>query len=284
MRRLFQSKRSKNEKEDDKKKHEERGRKGENEKRGSRRKEEEEDEEEENKDLLITEQNKEPFKKSWMNKCYEKLAYPNPNCLEECGYPRDLSTYRNTDTEMGKYIEEIRGTFGNAFSNHVTLDAFQQFFWWQFFEKKEKERLKLRSGKDLKAVILKDFQDHLRAEMKKQNLPIGTKSVNAKRVDSHVIEDFPPEVFLHDTRAGIKLYDNLLKNKIRGDEDARERYSEELCNPAIFIRKWLGQAFVGVLSLNGMMWAWDQLFMNEWSRPLQEDSIKHFGFDQTLDA
>ncbi len=40
---------------------------------------------------------------------------------------------------------------------------------------------------------------------------------------------------------------------------------EILADPIIFIRKWIGEAFSGVLSKNSLLYVWDQLFMSLWS-------------------
>ncbi|XP_063002860.1 uncharacterized protein LOC134412780 [Elgaria multicarinata webbii] len=39
---------------------------------------------------------------------------------------------------------------------------------------------------------------------------------------------------------------------------------ELLASPVIFLRKWMGEGFVGVLSLPAVLLIWDQLFMQDW--------------------
>ncbi|KAJ8403827.1 hypothetical protein AAFF_G00346950 [Aldrovandia affinis] len=46
---------------------------------------------------------------------------------------------------------------------------------------------------------------------------------------------------------------------------------ELLENPAVFLCKWMGEGFLGVLDLPAVLLVWDQLFMQDWSRTVMED-------------
>ena len=41
-----------------------------------------------------------------------------------------------------------------------------------------------------------------------------------------------------------------------------------VANPALFVRKWLGDAFVSVLSYHATMFVWDQCFLLGWVWPI----------------
>ncbi|KAI1893536.1 hypothetical protein AGOR_G00124740 [Albula goreensis] len=44
-----------------------------------------------------------------------------------------------------------------------------------------------------------------------------------------------------------------------------------LQNPAVFLHKWIGEGFLGVLELPAVLLVWDQLFMQDWSSRVMED-------------
>ncbi|KAK3881891.1 hypothetical protein Pcinc_013690 [Petrolisthes cinctipes] len=77
------------------------------------------------------------------------------------------------------------------------------------------------------------------------------------------IKDFPPEVLLKDRKASVKLHKELVQ---RGTKDMQSNHETIFTSPTIFVRKWLAQVFVGVVSVSGSMWAWDQLFLDGWSQ------------------
>ncbi|XP_038059084.1 uncharacterized protein LOC119730318 [Patiria miniata] len=47
---------------------------------------------------------------------------------------------------------------------------------------------------------------------------------------------------------------------------------ELLANPLIFLRKWVGEGFVGVLNSPAVMYIWDQCFIERWDRQVLEDA------------
>ena len=69
----------------------------------------------------------------------------------------------------------------------------------------------------------------------------------------------------------MTVFNNLVTKGKKEAKSVQERYQENLSEVPLFIRKWVGQLFVGVLSTNSMMWAWDQMFLSDWSR----DTIKN---------
>ncbi|XP_076066060.1 uncharacterized protein LOC143039707 [Oratosquilla oratoria] len=77
------------------------------------------------------------------------------------------------------------------------------------------------------------------------------------------LKDFPPEVLLKDPKSSQKLYAELQK---KGTKKLKAKYEKIFTDPAIFVRKWIAQGFVGVLSVTGGLWAWDQLMLSSWSR------------------
>ncbi|KAJ8368349.1 hypothetical protein SKAU_G00083770 [Synaphobranchus kaupii] len=59
---------------------------------------------------------------------------------------------------------------------------------------------------------------------------------------------------------------------VTGASDRHLAATRELLeNPAVFLRQWIGEGFVGVLDLPAVLLVWDQLFMQNWSRRVMED-------------
>ncbi|KAG5836639.1 hypothetical protein ANANG_G00230530 [Anguilla anguilla] len=59
---------------------------------------------------------------------------------------------------------------------------------------------------------------------------------------------------------------------ITGTSDGHLAATRKLLeNPAVFLRKWIGEGLVGVLDLPAVLLVWDQLFMQDGSRRVMED-------------
>ncbi|XP_077995576.1 uncharacterized protein LOC144449044 [Glandiceps talaboti] len=56
-----------------------------------------------------------------------------------------------------------------------------------------------------------------------------------------------------------------------GSEHSIKLSKELLADPVIFVRKWIGEGFVGVLDGQAVLFLWDQLFMNGWNQEIMED-------------
>ena len=59
--------------------------------------------------------------------------------------------------------------------------------------------------------------------------------------NKYYLQDFPPEVFLEDTTAANKIYNNLVTKGRKEAQYVRDRYEDLLSDPKLFIRKWIGQ-------------------------------------------
>lgn len=83
---------------------------------------------------------------------------------------------------------------------------------------------------------------------------------------SGMLHYFVPEI-LHPTNSskGEKLWNNLYKKK---KKDWKPQDHELFANVELFIRKWVSEAFVGVLNKPNILFIWDLLFMNNWSKKL----------------
>ncbi|XP_070571516.1 uncharacterized protein [Ptychodera flava] len=56
-----------------------------------------------------------------------------------------------------------------------------------------------------------------------------------------------------------------------GSETSLKLSKELLADPVIFVRKWMGEGFVGILDGQAVLYVWDQLFMNGWKHDILED-------------
>ncbi|XP_006811802.2 LOW QUALITY PROTEIN: uncharacterized protein LOC100376246 [Saccoglossus kowalevskii] len=56
-----------------------------------------------------------------------------------------------------------------------------------------------------------------------------------------------------------------------GSEKSIMMSKELLADPVIFIRKWIGEGFVGVLDGQAVLYVWDQCFMNKWKHEVIEN-------------
>ncbi|XP_069164914.1 uncharacterized protein [Procambarus clarkii] len=77
------------------------------------------------------------------------------------------------------------------------------------------------------------------------------------------LKDFPPEVLIQGTKASVKQYQELQE---QGSNDMKPKHLALFTNPGIFVRKWIAQGFVGVVSITSGLWVWDQLFLDGWNK------------------
>jgi len=47
-----------------------------------------------------------------------------------------------------------------------------------------------------------------------------------------------------------------------------------MADPVIFLRKWIGEVFVGILNSNSALYIWDQFFMIKWNNQYIEHAAK----------
>ncbi|XP_047483893.1 uncharacterized protein LOC125035583 isoform X1 [Penaeus chinensis] len=81
------------------------------------------------------------------------------------------------------------------------------------------------------------------------------------------LKDFPPEILVKETKASAKLHAELLKRDMK---EMKPKYQKIFTDPAIFVRKWLVQGYMGVLSIASGLWVWDEMFLSQWKPVLLE--------------
>lgn len=91
-----------------------------------------------------------------------------------------------------------------------------------------------------------EFYDHLK-RISKVNPKVNSK-------------DFVQEIISNESRKR-----SFVSNFSSADEDTFRSNKELLYDPIIFVRKWIGECFAGVLYQNALLYVWDQLFMSVWS-------------------
>ncbi|XP_047736303.1 uncharacterized protein LOC108672944 [Hyalella azteca] len=105
---------------------------------------------------------------------------------------------------------------------------------------------------------------------------LGTVQVQDSFYYSHIKEslanqpskitgkEFPPEVLDRNPSAGTKLLDQI-QQQLSASGELQAKQLLVFTDPAIFVRKWIAQCFMGVLSVGASMWVWDQLMLGGWS-------------------
>lgn len=108
------------------------------------------------------------------------------------------------------------------------------------------------SGKVMKDLELNDpdFYDHLK-KISKINPKVSSKDF--------VHEIISSEGNKSKNKANLSL--SSVSSAVSEDRAGRDL----LYDPIIFIRKWIGECFAGVLCKNALLYVWDQLFMSLWS-------------------
>ncbi|XP_042880993.1 uncharacterized protein LOC122258822 [Penaeus japonicus] len=81
------------------------------------------------------------------------------------------------------------------------------------------------------------------------------------------LKDFPPEILVKDTKVSVKLHAELVK---RDSKELKPKYQKIFTDPAIFVRKWLVQGYMGALSIASGLWVWDELFLSQWQSSVFE--------------
>ncbi|XP_042223922.1 uncharacterized protein LOC121867864 [Homarus americanus] len=123
-----------------------------------------------------------------------------------------------------------------------------------------------------------EYYDHITRCLNNQVSRINLKvSVVVGVMDGRLL----PEVLTKDLKGSVKQYQELLE---RGTKDMKPKHLKIFTDPAIFIRMWIAQAFVGVLSVSACVWVWDQLFLGGWKKETMKDIVGYPDAHQTMDA
>ncbi|XP_066492564.1 uncharacterized protein [Tiliqua scincoides] len=79
-------------------------------------------------------------------------------------------------------------------------------------------------------------------------------------------KDFLVELILQERCSAQEMF--AFENEFQRRQDFTKEF---LASPVIFLRKWMGEGFVGILDLPAILLVWDQLFMQAWKSNLMED-------------
>lgn len=82
-------------------------------------------------------------------------------------------------------------------------------------------------------------------------------------------KDFPTQAICPERSEANKL---MVKLKGRSKDDVPSECLKIFTDPAVFVRKWITEAFVGILNTNALLFVWDQLFFNDWSSRVIRDT------------
>eukprot|EP00095_Tigriopus_kingsejongensis_P003186 snap_masked-scaffold91_size383040-processed-gene-1.17 protein:Tk03186 transcript:snap_masked-scaffold91_size383040-processed-gene-1.17-mRNA-1 annotation:"Flotillin-1 " len=75
------------------------------------------------------------------------------------------------------------------------------------------------------------------------------------------VYDFAYEILHEDTKMSIKIWNDLYKKK----KDWKNKDLDLFSRPAIYLRKWIAEAFAGIIGKSCLLYTWDLLFLNKWS-------------------
>ncbi|ESP04135.1 hypothetical protein LOTGIDRAFT_237550 [Lottia gigantea] len=96
---------------------------------------------------------------------------------------------------------------------------------------------------------------------------------NHLRTISRINVQFNPKEFLvqmiHEEKAKAEA---ILKATDPGASRDESMSTELLADPIIFIRRWIGEGFVSVLDTPGVMYVWDQCFMQGWTHTVLQNT------------
>ncbi len=84
----------------------------------------------------------------------------------------------------------------------------------------------------------------------------------SERVSPVDVYDFAYEILNEDERKSVKIWNELYRKKKR---DWRDRDLEHFANLRVYLRKWISEAFAGVIGGDKILYVWDMLFVNHWS-------------------
>ncbi|XP_059082396.1 uncharacterized protein LOC131879920 [Tigriopus californicus] len=96
-----------------------------------------------------------------------------------------------------------------------------------------------------------EYAKHLQRALEKQ----------VRQVD---VYDFAYEILHEDTKKSVKIWNDLYKKK----KDSKNKDWNLFADVAVYLRKWISEAFAGILSQNNLFYVWDLLFLNRWSRDI----------------
>ena len=163
----------------------------------------------------------------------------------------------------------LNKTYSNA--QIFTLVPLQLVFPMKEDEREERCICRLANDLDLvwSAYMLSFRQvfevvDDIIAEVEKLD-PAYHKHLRKKindRVNPVDVYDFAYEILDKDKKNSIKLWNELYKKKKR---DWRSRDLDHFGNIQIYLRKWISEAFAGILGKHLILYVWDLLFMYGWS-------------------
>ena len=82
-----------------------------------------------------------------------------------------------------------------------------------------------------------------------------------------------PEILLSNTKKSQKLWNDLNKKKRR---DWKGKDHDAFGKLDLWIRKWISEAFVGIMCREELLYVWDILFMHDWKKDIFVQFIGKF--------
>jgi len=98
-----------------------------------------------------------------------------------------------------------------------------------------------------------EYYNHLKSALGEKILPID-------------VYDFTYEILHKDPKKSTKLWKDLYKNKKKKDWSSRDL--KLFSDPAMYLRKWISQAFAGNFGGPTLLFIWDYCFMHGWSKKI----------------
>ena len=84
-------------------------------------------------------------------------------------------------------------------------------------------------------------------------------------VSSIDILDFREDVLHKSVKESARVWSNIIKSAENLDEKTKIPFTN---GGKIFVRRWIADGFVGVLSKNSLKYVWDLMFLHSWSRKI----------------
>ena len=79
------------------------------------------------------------------------------------------------------------------------------------------------------------------------------------------VYDFAYEILHKDVNKSTKTWKELYKKRRK---DWKDRDLEIFADPAIYLRKWISEAFAGIYGGQSLLFLWDYCFMHGWSKKI----------------
>ncbi|CAI9715469.1 Hypothetical predicted protein [Octopus vulgaris] len=121
-------------------------------------------------------------------------------------------------------------------------------------------------------AIMSVISENVMATLEQKDLELYKHLKHVATINAQVN---PKDCLVHLMEEERTLAENLVlsksTNKIKKTSKRLPTTRLSLAQPIMFIRQWIGEAFVGKLDLAAMLWVWDQLFLQCWHQQVFHD-------------